>query len=141
MPVNYSQLKTEIQNPFYSNWITSGNHVAIANYLNVVNTGIIIQRKLVPTYEIFEAIVPSELFGSGVTSQERARLDTLLGLGNVDAQGANTKQAFLSIFPQGTTTRQNLIALARRTGSRAEELFGIGTVVRHQDIAIALLEV
>lgn len=40
---------------------------------------------------------------------------------------------FLSVFPGGSTTRTAAIALLNATGSRAEVLFGLGTVITRTD--------
>jgi hypothetical protein len=42
------------------------------------------------------------------------------------------------IFPAGSPTRNRLIALAVRNGSRAEQLFGTNVVVSSGDVAAAL---
>lgn len=106
----------------YAPHMVSGNDPALVTLLNEIRIGISIPRDLVPTYEIFEAIVPSEW--SAASAEEKQRVQLILSMGMVDVRGQNTKDAFMAAFAAGTTTRANLIALVTRTGSRAEQLFG-----------------
>lgn len=124
--IDHAQLKTEIetdpQGLGYAPHVASGNDVALAAMLNEIRPSISINRDLIPSHEIFEAIVPSEW--SAASAQEKQRVQLILSMGMVDVRGQNTKDAFLAAFGGGTTTRANLIALVNRQGSRAEQLFG-----------------
>lgn len=84
------------------------------------------ERTVVPSYEIFDAIVPAEW--AALTSQEKQRVQTILAMGSINIKGSNTRQSFLDAFAPGTTTRTNLAALQVGPNiSRAEEL-GISDV-------------
>lgn len=84
------------------------------------------QRTVIPSYEIFDAIVPDEW--AALSSQEKQRIQTILSMGNVNIKGTNTRDSFLRAFLPGTTTRTNLAALQVGPNiSRAEEL-GISDV-------------
>ena len=74
--------------------------------------------------EIFEAIDVTEY--TALTTQKRANVDLILGLGDGIKIGTGTKaRGFLvDAFGAGTATRTALIALASRNVSRAEEQFG-----------------
>src|SRR5512145_415927 len=134
----YSQLKTELQtDPLglgYAAPLAAGNHAAVADLLNEVRPTIQIQRDLVPVWEVFDAIVPSE-WGS-LSTTERTRIQIILTMQQVYVKGTNTRNAFTTAFAAGTQTRANLIALQNRTGSRAEQLFD--QAVTYSDIATAL---
>ena len=59
----------------------------------------------------------------------------------IDATQANLRADILAVFPAGGAgTRANLTALAQRSGSRAEQLFGTGTLLTANDVARALTE-
>ena len=126
MPLNYAQLKTELQtDPLtlgYAALLAAGNHGAVADVLNQSRTAVSIPRTTVPAWEVFDAIVPAEW--ASLTAQEKQRIQTILSMGTVSVQGTNTRNSFLAAFAAGTTTRSNLAALQTRQGSRAEFLFG-----------------
>jgi hypothetical protein len=139
MALNYAALKAELQNdPLglgYAPHLTSGNDSALADMLNLVRATIAIDRETIPSYEVFDAIVPAEW--ASLSAQEKQRIQLVLSMGQVYVKGANTRSAFLAAFAAGTTTRANLGALQGRQGSRAEQLFGLGASVSAQDIAQA----
>lgn len=95
-----------------------------------------VDQSVVPAYTLFECIVPAEW--SALTAANQQRIQTILAMGQVDIQGANTRGAFLAAFAAGTTTRANLQAVQTRTGSRAEALFGAAASVSAEQVADAL---
>lgn len=96
---------------------------AAATSLNTANR--VVNRSSVSTAEIFEAIVPSEY--DALTAAQKERVRVLLSLGSVLVNGANAQATLLGAFGVGTTSRTNLIAVARETVSRAVEL-GLGRI-------------
>lgn len=87
------------------------------------------ERAVVPTYDLFDAIVPAEW--AALSAVERQRVETVLSLGSVNLRGANTRASLMATFGAPTTTRANLIALqAGENISRAEEL-GLPRVGAH----------
>lgn len=138
MAIVYATLKIEIlTDPAIIPLITAGNHVAAADALNVIRPALTIRRDIIPAYELFEAINAGEY--SGLTATERQRLQTILGMGQVNLKGDNTRASLAVMFGPGTLTRAAIIALIDRQGSRAEQLFGSGTRITPADIALALL--
>lgn len=140
MPFSLSGLKSELQaDPSglgYAALLAGGNHTGCADALNLVRAGISINRDLVQAHEIFEQIVPAEF--SSLSAIERERIRGILSMGVVDVRGSNTRAAFQAAFGAGTTTRSNLTAYLARQGSRAEQLFGSGVQISHDQIAQAL---
>ena len=140
MPFSLSGLKSELQaDPSglgYAPLIAGGNHTGCADALNLVRAGISIARDLVQAHEIFEQIVPAEWVS--LVATERERINQILSMGWVNVSGANTRAAFQAAFGAGTTTRANLLAYLTRQGSRAEQLFGSGVQISHDQIAQAL---
>lgn len=74
----------------------------------------------ISTVELFEAIDPAEFAVLDVTKQ--ANIRTLLSLGSVLVNGANTRAVLFGAFTAGSATRTALIALAKESISRAREL-------------------
>lgn len=120
----------------YASHVASGNDGAVAELLNRIRVGIVINRDTITPNELFEAIVPSEW--AAASAQEKQRIGLILAMPTVDLRGPNTKAALQAAFGPGTTTRANIIAMLSRSGSRAEQLFGSGTRVDHSDVAVAL---
>lgn len=138
MAISYSQLKTECQTSAVAgvqNAYTAGNDQIVADLLNASNPAIAIDRGVIPAYEIIDATVQTEW--TALSAAEKQRYQTLTGAGQVNSQSANTRATFQAMFAAGTTTRTNLTALLTRPGSRAEQLFGVGTALVHQDVAKA----
>lgn len=66
---------------------------------------------IVPTYKIYNAIVPSEFAALTAANQQLVR--DILAMGSVDASaGTNVRNVLLSKFPSLTGTYANLVALA-----------------------------
>lgn len=81
------------------------------------------------------------LVGTEVTALAQANRDLLTVVTSQSRikTGSATMRATLGgIFASGTTSRTNLVALATRSASRAEALWGEGTVVTAQAVSIAL---
>lgn len=162
MPINYTDLATEINTDprayGYAAHVLIGNDQAVADLLNLVRTGsnggpaITIRRVDVGSQEICEAIrvpdytaLPANPNASQL-SQERRFLSWMEALVNAprvrllndDGSDTPVMANFADMFGAATGTRQRLVALASRNGSRAEELFGRGTVMTAADVAKAL---
>lgn len=68
---------------------------------------------IVPTYAIYNLIVPSE-FGA-LTAANQQLVRDILGMGTVDGSpGTQVRARMVAIFPNGTTTFANLSALAAK---------------------------
>ena len=140
MAVDLAALRTELQNDptalGYAAHVASGSDVDLAALLNAARSGITVFRGLIQSYEIINATDPTEW--SALGSAEKQRYQTLTGAGRVDTANANVRAAFLAMFANGTATRAALVALASRTASRAEQLFGADTTISTDLIACAL---
>ena len=120
----------------------AGNDQGISDALNLVRTGanggpaITVNRGTISTQELVEAVVQSEMPTNAsqrdwlimLASGTRVRVDT----------GSTARAGLLAIFGAATTTRANLTAVSSRPGSRAEQLFGVGTQITNADVATAL---
>ncbi len=135
--MDYAALKAEITTDPTGLGYAGKADAACADLINLVRATIQIDRTSIPAAEVIEATVPSEW--AALTTQEKDRYALLIGAGSINPKGPNTRAVFQAMFGPPTTTRGNLIALQSRDGSRAEQLFGIGMVVNHLDIAAARL--
>lgn len=132
--INYTVLNTEVTTDPLILGYAGKSDSEIADLLNSYTTGRMIERIVIDTWEISEATVSSEW--SALTAAEKQRYQTIISAGTVNVKGANVRNSLGTMFIAGTTTRNNLIALQQKIGSRAEELFA--QAVSHLDIAKAL---
>lgn len=135
--MDYLALKAELQNDptglgYAADW-ASGNDWSLADRLNAVSTGTLINRGMIDAHEILSATVPTEW--TSLSAAEKQRYQTLTGAGQVNGLNANVRAAFNQMFGSTTATRAALVALLTRPGSRAEQLFG--HAVSDRDIASA----
>ena len=139
MAIDYIVLKTELnidpQGYGYSAYWANGQDWKLAELINQTRDNILIARDIVPAYEIFETIVPSEWVS--LSAQEKERIQLILSMGEILIKGENTKASFQTAFGAGTTTRKNILNLITRKGSRAEQLFGSGILISWDDVAKA----
>lgn len=80
----------------------------------------VVERDIVSAHEVFEAIVAAEW--ATISAQNKQLVQSILGMGQVNVRGANTRQSLGAAFGPGTTTRANLLNLQSRLVSRAEQL-------------------
>lgn len=95
-----------------------------------------IDSGVVPSYQIWAAIVSAEWTALSAIQQQQLR-DWVSG-GYVDTSSSTVRAVFGALFGAQTTTRANLMALTARPASRAEILFGRGTIVLAEDVSAAL---
>lgn len=138
MALSLAALKTELQTDpstlGYGPFLAVGNTGALADLLNQVRGGISVFRSSIATWEIVANTVKSEY--DALTAGDKQLYQILVSTGTINATDSRIRAMFAAIFGAGTTTRANLTAMASRTGSRAEQLFG--EAVSHQDVARAL---
>ena len=148
MPINYVQLKAELNtdpNAYgYAPLIVIGSDQGLADMLNLPRAAIVMPRPDVNPLEILEAIkvtdfVPtaqqSILYGSWLESVTQYQSVRILKENGTDTRVMTN---LMTLLVNGSQSEVRLRALASRPGSRAEQLFGVGTTVAHMDIAQAL---
>jgi hypothetical protein len=152
MAINYPALKTELLLAAYNTPRNAGDHLGCAALLNAVSGGITIRRSDLSPADIYSQIDTADMIalpGSPTAAQlsdERRKIGWLTGIASVSGvrlqndNGTDTPITTMAkaIFTNGSGTLTRLNALATRNGSRAEQLFGAGTVVGASDVAIAL---
>jgi hypothetical protein len=120
----YADLKAEIDSDPLGLSYAGKTDAQVANLLNGEDRAVQTPRSVVAASLVFEAIVPGEW--ASLTAQEKQRVQTILGMGEVDLSGPNTRASLAAAFGAGTTTRANLLALQTLSTprSRAVEIFG-----------------
>lgn len=147
MAIDYPALRAELEtdpNGYgYAPLLAAGADQGLADLLNEERANITVRRPDITAAEVLEAIDNRDFvatpnaahvawFGS-VTRQESVRLVTDAG---VDTRILGGLRRLLdNADTQGSRAR--LGAIANRLGSRAEQLFGAGTLVRHEDVTKA----
>lgn len=128
---NFPALAAELALPAYAGLTAA----AAAALLNGTDSPAVAARALVPAYEVFEAIAPAEW--AALTANEKQRVQTILGMGQVDLSGANTRAALAAAFGAGTATRAALLALQTQSVPRSRAVAVFGSPVTAQDVTAA----
>lgn len=155
MAIDYVALKAELQTDptalGYSVPFAAGNDLAVSDILNLVRVAIQLKRIDVTAAEVWSAINTADMVAlpasptAAQLSDERRKLAWLSGVAAVSGlrlqndNGTDTPVVTMakSIFTAGSATLTRLGALALRSGSRAEQLFGSGVVIVASDIVKA----
>ena len=148
MPINYQNLRQELlvdPNAYgYAPLIAIGNDQGLADMLNLARAAIVMPRPDVSPLEVLEAISVQDfvaanaqtiLMGSWLESLTQFQQIRILKENGSDTRVMTNLMRFLV---NGSQSEVRLRALASRSGSRAEQLFGVGTNVSPMDIAQAL---
>lgn len=116
----------------------SGDENAMADTLNLRRDGggYQVNRDPVTVQQIFSAITPDDF--SGLTTTNLARLQTVFTLPEVDLAVSNVLENLAGIFGTNSPTQQAFLVLQKRQCSRAEVLWGQGTLVTINQIDQAL---
>lgn len=135
-------LRDEIDNDPQSLGYSGKTNFQIAQILNTVGlSGETVDVPFVTTGEIQGAVVGSEYLL--LTAPQRDLWDAVLSAANtsrgVPIDNTNIRGQILDTWDPGTATRSNLAALQTRSASRAEVLFGAGTIITDNDVEEALL--
>lgn len=139
-----AQLNTEITTDpaamGYAASVTAGADGDIAAKLNAVGAGapFVVNREPI-SVGVFTALLDLTEFAT-LTQAQRDWLRMLVAASTIDINNAVIKAALNGLFTQAAfpTTRARLIAALTRQGSRAEVLWGAGTIITAADVARAL---
>lgn len=139
MPITPADLKAEIlADPAgrgYAPYVADGNHAAVARLLNQPLAASLV-RASVPTADLLAAVDWGEY--AAATAAQKEAFARLTSQPTVIPR-APVRNLVNTMFGAGSATRPRLDALVNlATSSRAEQLGGEGTVVRHEDVSAAL---
>lgn len=144
MTIVLATLKNELlTDPKGYGYAAVANADTLADMLNLVRATEQVPQSSLKSSDIFQAIVPTEWSAMVTTLAKFQYLQILVevgsGTGRIDLSNGNVKAALDLIFPSGSSPLTNaaLHALYLRNGSRAETLFGVGTVVTGADVSAA----
>jgi len=140
MAFTTAQLASEINSDpaalGYAAHVASGDDAGVAALLNAATTTKVFRNDLA-THEVLNAIVAADF--AALTQLQVSKLALFFaGTTTVDATNANTRTIFLGVFTGMANTVTALTALAQRNGSRAEVLWGVGTVITAANVSLAL---
>ncbi len=127
MPTLREELAADSQSIGYAPFIAAGDDAAVAYLINRRSGAgsASVYRNDLAIPEIVRAIVATDF--ANLTALQISKLQ-LLG-GTIDATNTNMQTIFLGIFTGMTGTINALAAIAARAGSRAEVLWGTGTII------------
>ena len=146
MSVDLAALKSEIQNdpaglglaPF----VATGNNGEIAYRLNQIVSGSSVTREFITAPELQGALDATEFTAFNAAFMSRWQAILMTTMSSLPINTGNLKAQLLAMFPNAVGTsasRTSLIALQTKQGTRAEVLFGDGTVISTDDVYRALL--
>jgi hypothetical protein len=140
MAIDYAVLKTEMDTDPKSLGYAGKSNPEVADLINTVGlSGEEVDVGIIDGQELSKAVIISEY--TALSNAERQGWATILsaGDGQVDIDDSRVVDQIGAIWGAGTTTRANLLALRKRSASRAEVLFGVGVAVSKFDVAEARL--
>jgi hypothetical protein len=137
MAIDYSALKSELQTDPSGilAGIPAGADNALAAALNATRQTINIDKTSIKNGELYGLVNQSEL--AALSAAAKQNFGWLMSIQDIDPSIANIRQAFTAMFPNGTATFTAVTNALTRKGSRAEQLFGAGTVIHDSDVAKA----
>ena len=138
MPVSVSELRTELTTDptglGYAAQIALGNDAQLAEMVNQVRTTITVFRNDVQSWELLASTVKADW--DALAAGDKDLYQALIAAGRLDATRSSLRNLITALFPAGSTTRTNLQAIAQRTGSRAEQLWGAAVSVGQVSAAL-----
>lgn len=142
MPVDLAALRTEVETDpnglGYAPLLARGSDADITELLNLKRpqAAYAVFKTDVNLKDVIEAITPADYVA--LTAVQVSRLQLLFYGGTADCTRPNTRQILNDLFGGASAaTRQAILAAVSREGSRAEKLFGAGTVIHHLQVAAA----
>lgn len=117
--------------------VQSNGPEAVAAKMNQVGASAeTIFKGYTPTEDLLPAILLTEY--ATLTQANRDYLSVLFAPRQVKTGDATLRTQIGAVFGAGTTSRTNLTNAASRSATRAEALWGEGTVISDQQVALAI---
>lgn len=121
----------------YAGPLADSDYNGLRDLLNERRAAYSVFRENVPMGDIYGAVDWDGDF-LNLSAEQRAAFRLVTSTDTLDAVSQNIQDVFTSFFPGGSETRTALLELVQRDASRAEHLFGVGTVITSTDIQTAL---
>jgi len=142
VPVNLSTLRTELltdpRGLGYSAGISIGDHNRISDLLNTSAASHSVSTGTVYSLGMQQSVVPAEYAILSAAQRDLWGAIVATAIDGIAISNTLIRSQVAFIWALGTVTRTNLLALDTRIGSRAEVLFGEGTVVFSTEVGKAL---
>ena len=116
-------LRNEVRNDPLGQGYSGMTDRQVADDMNSVYRDVSVDS--IESQDVVAALVPSEF--TSLNAGKQRNLWGVIGAGAIRPDDAEVKAFFAGLFPVGTATRANLLALAKQIVSRAEEL-GLPTI-------------
>lgn len=138
MAINYTQLATEINTDPKSLGYAGKSDEEIAVIMNTPGASAeTIFRAYTATEDVVAGIVRSEY--DALTAADKTYLnEVILKASRLKTGSSTLRTQMAQVFGAATTTRANLTAVASKSASRGEVLFGENTTISNADVARAL---
>jgi hypothetical protein len=141
MAFTNAQLKTELTTDptslGYAPLITAGNLGGVESLINKIQGTITVFRNDVAPREVVQCIAAADF--NAAAQIAISKLEMMFISAPLDCTLANVRANMQGIFTGASAATTNaLSAVAQRNGSRAEQLWGTGTLVSSNDIMVAL---
>jgi len=138
LPALKTELTTDPTGIGYAPLIAAGNHQGIADAINLARATITVRRGVRSGIDVMNAIALAD-FEAATTGRQQYILALVTPVEGVDLSNDIIRANLGSIFAAGNATRTRLLAAAdKNPASRAEQLWGINTVISTQQIGAAL---
>lgn len=138
-PAQLTALASEINTDPKAVGYAAKTNKQIADLLNT--RGLVVSDPKINAGIVSVQVLLNALVGTEVLTLTPAQSQALIiyfsGL-TLDTSNANVRAGIGAIFGAGTQSRTNLQAAVDRTASRAETLFGAGTLIDQRDVSLAL---
>ena len=133
----HDEITTDPKGLGYGALLAAGDDEGVATLLNSTYAGVgIVYRPNLPAHEILGSLVAAEV--AGWTQVKWVAFTALISTGTVDATNPNIRALFQQLVGAGTASLANMNNAAKVTSpTRAEELWGAGTIITSSDVGVA----
>jgi len=131
----HTELTTDPVSMGYATLLQKANDQGVADLINSLTSAgaASVFRNDMRSQEFLNCITTTDF--AALTQLNTSKLTMVLGPGVLDATNANLRAAVQALFSGATLTAMQ--AIVSRTGSRAEALWGTGTVITAQQVGAA----
>lgn len=138
LPTLKTELTTDPTGIGYAPLIAAGNHQGLADAINLARAAITVRRGIRTGIDVMNAIALAD-FEAATTGRQQYILALVTPVEGVDLSNDIIRANLGAIFAAGNATRTRLLAAAdKNPASRAEQLWGINTVINASQVGAAL---